>query len=329
MSLLIQVEQVSASDRLDFVQEMTATTWVPMECHSDHRADYRGRIRASGLGPMQVAVMDILPITVCRTPRLISEADPDLLKMLLVRGDGRSVVEQGGKQACLAAAEFAFYDTRRPYEVTCGAGQDRPTRVMTFMFPPSLLPLPPAHIKRLAAVRTPANGGLGDLTSQFLLRLARGVDQYSPAEAARLSTAAMEILAVRLAHELDVHHWVTPEARRHAMLTTVQAFILRRLGDPGLSPTMIAAAHHVSLRTLHQLFQDEGLTVAAWIRQRRLERCRRDLSDPTLASRPVAAIAAGWGFQNAGSFSRIFRAAHGLPPAEYRKSALDAKGLAR
>ena len=81
MSTLIRTDQVPAADRLDFVREMTAATWVPMECRSEF-GDYRGEYRASGLGAMQVVVMDIMPITVRRTPRLISQADPDLLKSL-------------------------------------------------------------------------------------------------------------------------------------------------------------------------------------------------------------------------------------------------------
>ena len=137
------------------------------------------------------------------------------------------------------------------------------------------------------------------------------------------------MLATRLAHELDVRDWGTPEARRHALLSTVQAFIQQHLGEPWLSPATIAAAHHISLRSLHQLFHDEGLTVAGWIRQRRLEYCRRELSDPALASRPVAAIAARWGFSSASDFSRAFRAVHGLPPAEFRRSAHVVKASAR
>ena len=321
MSTLIRTDQVPPADRLDFVQQITAATWVPMTCQSEHRADYWGEFRVSGLGAMQVVVLDIMPITVRRTAALISQADPDLAKMFLVCGGGSSVVAQGGRQARLSAGEFAIYDTRRPYEVACGVGADRPTRVLTFMFSPSLLPLPRSRLSRLAAVRIPCTPGLGDLTSQFLMQLARGVDRYSPAEAARLSTAALEVLATRLARELDVPDWGTPEARRHALLTTVQAFIQQHLGDPELSPATIAAAHHVSVRSLHQLFHDEGLTVAGWIRRRRLESCRRDLSDPALASRSVAAIAASWGFSSASDFSRAFRAVHGLPPAEYRRSA--------
>jgi AraC-like DNA-binding protein len=329
MTRLIKTDQVPAADLVGFFRQLMADTWVPMESDVDRRAGYWAEFRASGLGPMQVVVMDIMPITVRRTPGLISEADPDMLKVLLVCSGGYSVLEQGGRQARLSAGDFVLYDTRRPYVGGCGVGADRPTRLLTFMFPPSLLPVCRSRIRELTAVRIPATAGLGDLTSQFLLQLGRNVDHYSPAEAARLSTAALEVLATRLARELDVPDWGTPEARRHALLTTVQAFIQQHLGDPQLSPAAIAAAHHISLRALHQLFHDEGLTVAGWIRGRRLERCRRDLSDPGLALRPVAAIAARWGFSSASDFTRVFRAMHGLPPSQYRRFARVVKGSAR
>src|SRR5690242_13390752 len=335
MSTLIRTDHVSPADRLDFVREMTAATWVPMDCRAigdragSVKANYVEEFRASGLGAMQVVVMDVMPISVHRTPELISQEDPDLLKLVLVRGGNSCVVAQDGRQTSVSVGEFAIYDTRRPYEVVCGTSGDWPTQMMTFMFPPSLLPLSRNRLKQLCAVGFRASAGLGDVTSQFLLQLARNIDHYSPAEAARLSTAALEVLATRLAHEVGVRDWGTPEARRHAQLTTIQAFIQRHLGDSGLSPAMIAAAHHISLRSLHQLFHDQGLTVAGWIRQRRLECCRRDLSDPALAPRPVAAIAARWGFSSPADFSRAFRAVHGLPPAEYRRSARVVKVSAR
>jgi AraC-binding-like domain len=141
-----------------------------MECRAES-GDYEGEFRASGLRAMQVVVMDIMPITVSRTPKLISQADPDLLKM--VCGGNSCVVTQDNRQAPLGTAEFALYDTRRPYEVACGTGGDQPTQMMTFMFPPSMLPLSRRRIAQLAAVRFPPRAGLGDLTSQFLLQLAR------------------------------------------------------------------------------------------------------------------------------------------------------------
>lgn len=322
---------VPTGDRVDFMRDLSVGMWVfPMDFTFERPCEridspIAGEIHASGMGAMQVVVLDLMPVTVHRAEQHIAQADPDILKMAMMCGEGTSVVAQGGRQAVLHASEIAFYDTRRPFVVSCGSDPVRPTRLVTFTFPPSLLPLSPSGIRELTATRIPATAGLGELTSQFLLQLARNVDHYTSAEAARLSACAMELLATRLARELEIPDWGTPEARRHAMLTTVQGFIQQNLGDPGLSPAAVAAAHHISLRTLHQLFHDEGLTVAGWIRQRRLERCRRDLADPALDARPAAAIAARWGFSSAADFSRAFRAAHGVPPAEYRRSARGVK----
>ena len=128
----------------------------------------------------------------------------------------------------------------------------------------------------------------------------------------------LDVLATRLARELGGDRWVSPETRRRELQLRIHAFIQEHLGDPELSPAAIAAANHISLRLLHKLFQEQGQTVAGWIRARRLERCRRDLLDPAQAACPVAAVAARWGFRSAIHFSRLFRATYGLPPHEYR-----------
>jgi len=111
---------------------------------------------------------------------------------------------------------------------------------------------------------------------------------------------------------------VPAESRRNAMMLRIDAFIEHHLGDPSLSPGMIAAAHHISVRMLHKLYEAEDQPIAASIRQRRLERCRQDLLDPGLGNRSVGAIGARWGFRDAAAFSRAFRAAYGVPPGEYR-----------
>ena len=67
----------------------------------------------------------------------------------------------------------------------------------------------------------------------------------------------------------------------------IHAHIDRNLASTDLSPTSIAAAHFISTRHLHGLFQEQGTSVSTWIRIRRLERCRRDLVNPLFADRPV------------------------------------------
>ena len=58
------------------------------------------------------------------------------------------------------------------------------------------------------------------------------------------------------------------------------------------------------------------------IRERRIERCRVDLADPTLAHVPVSAIGARWGFAGASHFGQVFKREVGLTPAQFRRWAL-------
>ncbi len=131
--------------------------------------------------------------------------------------------------------------------------------------------------------------------------------------------AALDLLTVALAGRLDRHGEVRPDVSQRALLLRVRAFIEDRLADPRLSPATVARAHHVSLRFLYKLFEGERASVAGLIRERRLDRCRRDLLDPSLGGVPVSAIAARWGLTNAAHFSRAFRAAYGVSPVEYRR----------
>lgn len=61
----------------------------------------------------------------------------------------------------------------------------------------------------------------------------------------------------------------------------IAAFIEARLPDPDLTPQKVAAVHYLSVRRLHKLFEEEPLSVAALIRERRLERCHADLAAST------------------------------------------------
>ncbi len=96
------------------------------------------------------------------------------------------------------------------------------------------------------------------------------------------------------------------------------ACIEAQLSDPELSPASVAAMQGVSIRHLHRLFRQAGVSFGNFVRRRRLERCRDDLSDPRFDGLPLTEIAYRWGFSDSSHFSRCFPSAFGCTAREFR-----------
>src|SRR5262249_56893036 len=87
---------------------------------------------------------------------------------------------------------------------------------------------------------------------------------------------------------------------------------------PALRPPETAAGATFSARSLHKLFGAEPRSVSKYIRGLRLERSRRDLLDPRLAGRSIAAVAFACGFGDLSGFNRAFKDAYGTSPRQLR-----------
>jgi AraC-like DNA-binding protein len=130
---------------------------------------------------------------------------------------------------------------------------------------------------------------------------------------------ALGLVTVMLSEQLGMPAASANESHRRTLLLRIQNFIEKNLADPELTPAMIARSNLISVSYLHRLYSEQGQSVAAWTRARRLEHCRRDLTDPALAGTPVHAIGRRWGFVRASDFTRVFRTAYGMPPGQFRR----------
>jgi AraC-like DNA-binding protein len=319
---MISTTEVPEGERFAYWREVNSKLWAPYDLRCDPRREsgFRARVGVSEFGSVQATLMTTMPHSVRRTPKLIRQGDPEMFKLgCYVRGGG--VIRQDDQCAEYGVGDLKLYDTSQPFEGEFAPDVPR-SQLLLLRFPRSLLPLPADDLRQLTAVRIPGSAGVGALTSQFLLQLARHLHELSPADAARLSTLTIDVLMTALAHALDVEDAVPSHTRRRALTARIRAFIGENLGDARLTPETIADAHHISVRYLHRLFHEDGHTVAGWIRRRRLEQCRWDLAQPRLSSRPIHAVAARWGFSSPAHFSQIFRGEYGLPPSDYRRQCL-------
>lgn len=94
-------------------------------------------------------------------------------------------------------------------------------------------------------------------------------------------------------------------------------YIERHLSEP---LTMDAIAEHVgvSIRSIQQGFKDElGVTPMAYLRERRLERVREELTDAAAEDGvTVTEVAERWGFNHLGSFAVMYRKRWGESPSQ-------------
>ena len=312
MTNRFRTEDEPAKTRADYWQHVIANTLVPYQIRPAG-GSLRSHIHQAEIGPVTVLGLQATAMQASRTPDLIRNSDLGLYKIDLAIG-GRGVFEQDDRESVPMPGEFLLMDLSRPSHVAIEPWHQG----AIVIFRRALLPVRHNELRKLTAVRFSPRDPYAALVSSLVKELTRNLDAYESARDARIGTAFLDLLSLAVATALDRVSAVPAESREHAMMLRIQAFIDRHLGDPELSPGTIAAAHHISVRTLHKLYQTQHESIAVSIRRRRLERCRQDLLDPALGDRPVSAVGARWGFQDAAAFSRAFRAAYGLPPGEYR-----------
>ncbi|MDP5225796.1 MULTISPECIES: helix-turn-helix domain-containing protein [Arthrobacter] len=292
-------------------QRMVSSSFVPLEVHSDRNEAFHSSLRSASTQDFHLVELTAGGHRAERTQELIAQGGGGFFKVSLIL-EGSSLLIQDRNQVFLRPGDLAVYDTSRPYSLL----SDEPSRLIVAMFPKSALTIPEAQVRQLSAVNLAAPGQLGSLAAAVLAQVGGKLDQLAGPFGVRIAHSCLDILSTALAFTLGT----TAEGHdpHERLLREIHGYIDHHLASPDLAPGTIAAAHYISTRHLHGLFRSQGVTVAGWIRQQRLARCRRELSDPVLLNRSVASIAAAWGFPDPAHFSRTFKAAFGESPRDFR-----------
>ncbi|UWZ34659.1 helix-turn-helix domain-containing protein [Dactylosporangium roseum] len=293
-----------------------------------HREDFWAEMTWMLFGGLHLSQVRSASFEVERTGQLIRQSDPDGYQLSVsLRGD--SHFEQRDRYVAAGPTDIFLYDTSRAFRAaTVVAPADArpgpdgrpmyPADGLIVHIPRNRLPLPAARVERLLAVSMTGDAGVGAVLLGTLKQLIAQSGSISDIGASTLAGVVLDLLGALLTERLDMPPRLDNE-RHTALFLCMRMFIEENLSDPNLSLSDIARAHHVSLRSLHKVFERSGTTAAAWIRRRRLDRCRLDLANPALDRVPVHNIARRWGFVNDSHFNRAFRAEFGVSPAAYRR----------
>ncbi|MFF3380857.1 helix-turn-helix domain-containing protein [Streptomyces sp. NPDC002680] len=312
-------------ERLAAWRRHLARALAPVDVRTPYETDFTATLRLVDLGILRIATMTSPPLEASRRAR---RQDGGAHRTaghyaLVLNRSGDIEVDDGHGGVHLAPGELTFCDASRPFTVRM-TGPDRAPQAgaaaLTALVPRKLIPVRAEGPEPQLLARFRSDEAMVSMLTRHLHDVVRHAGRWRAADRSRLAVVTVDLMAALLTRAPGAAEPAVQEPGRLALQNRIHAYVQGRLGDPGLGPRQVADAHRISVRHLHQLFREQGLTIAAWIRRSRLERCCRDLADPGQAETAIHTIAARWGFQDAAHFSRVFRTTYGIPPSEYRRT---------
>lgn len=303
---VLSTSSVPAHESLAFWHDAVLATLVGLDI-STEAGTVDATMRTDHLGELQISTVDSDPGEIHRSPRFVARGDGKQV-LVALQCSGTCQVEQDGQYTELRPGDIAFFESLRPYRMRF----PQRFRQKVFAVPRGLLGQPEEALGRITARTIRPVGGLAALLSPFMSRLADTSESYSGPVAERLADSAVGLLAAAAAQQLGEEPAELPGADR-VLLLRIQRFIRWHLAEPDLTPAVIGRAHGISVRYLHRLFEQEGTTVGRWIRELRLQECRRELT----GTASVGSVARRWGFSGTAHFGRAFRREYGISPTDW------------
>ena len=185
-------------------------------------------------------------------------------------------------------------------------------RLEMWLLPKAVLdPHLPATGRPLATILS-GRSGVDALAAGYLDALTRSWDGMSEAAMGPVADTLARLIGIACGSVAAAQ----PDAVQAGRLVEARRHIDRHLADSDLSPTSVAAALGIAVRSLHAVFEPTGTSFARYVARRRLEECRAALlANP---ARAVTDIAFAWGFTSLSGFYRAFQAAFGMSPGDLR-----------
>jgi AraC-like DNA-binding protein len=315
------MQAIHTARNIDKWTDLLTQYFVPLEANagridegdivSQPSRSFSGSISGHRWESMTVAQLSVQSHTVTRDRSLIGANETRHFK-LAIQESGRSVILQNEKEAVLHAGEFAFFDSQEPYSVIF----DDDSTCQIILFPRPLLGVPDKFLHELAVTPFCRENSLAQALSSFAKQCSSALVSSRETVSRRLTENLVDLLGTVLTNE--VHEKSVVSLEKLHQREQILYFIMRNLENPYLTPKEIARAHFMSVRSLHQVFEGSGETVASIVRNLRLEGCRRTLEDPTQHALTISDIAGRWGFVDAAYFSRTFRKRYGASPSQWR-----------
>ena len=309
-------DEVEPNDRFDYWREVRSKGLfgVTAELERERRTDFFGEFSLRQLGGAGLVELKASAYTVERSSTDIACAPGDAICVYQQLGSGGWFGGMRGNDFAIANGSFATSHTDLPYRTApLGAGG---FHLRILKIPVSSIPAQDRRMRELSP-RIFDDPTLAPLLGACFAELgAASSDQGAEA------TSLVQALAHLALIERGI---VRPGSRRGqaalrtARLSQARRLIARHLQNSDLSPSMVADELGVSVRHLHMLFETAAKSFSHTVTNERLKRSRRLMREAP--ERLIADIATACGFESLATYYRVFNAAYGMAPGDFRAQA--------
>lgn len=304
-------EQVSPEYRAEYWRDVTRDSFVKLD-FPELEKSFQGEILSRSFSNARLTTVETTKHAVRRRRTEIS-SDQEEVVLISLQRRGIGKIAQDGRSATLLPGDVVLYDSRRPYDLTFN---DRVEQLIFSVDLESISARMPSLVD-FTARRIDGAGTYARLVRTYLETLAAGMDENDALEVQPLSSNIMDLIAAAFVIEGGVD--ISRSTDKALKVYRIKSFIERNLHLPHLTVKMIADEMRTTPRYIHILFEEEGLSVSKFIYERRLLKCRDDLSSPAHASKTITEISFQWGFNDSSHFTRSFRSRFGMTPSEFRR----------
>jgi AraC-like DNA-binding protein len=311
MSKEYATKHFKPADRFAFWRDVICDAYLPIHCASPDASAFRGRIELDRLSKLNVSRVTGSTQHITRRKDHIAR-NSDSFFMLSLQLSDVGHLSQSGRSSVLQPGDFGLYTTSEPYEISCRG----PVNQLVVQIPHETLLAHIPQAEMLTGLGVSASTGIGGMVSQQLRQCAGEVAGQSVLVQTHMQDMMIDLVAAGFATLAEDK--VVLGRPDQLLLARAKSVIRDHLREDHLTPAYLAQSVGMSPRNLARAFRRDGKTIAAYIRQARLEAISQELIDPRFVAQSVSQIACKWGLHNFQHFSKQFKDAYGMTPRSWR-----------
>ncbi|MBB4632656.1 helix-turn-helix domain-containing protein [Sphingosinicella soli] len=304
-------EGYAASERFEAWRQQLNAIYLDWSIEKPGDAAYQASVSTRSFDDFTLVNCRCEPFRASRRAAQMAQDTREIIGVQLVIS-GRETMDIGGEQVSLSEGDLMIWDNTRPMSFAVQESLHKLSIIMPLSRFKNWLPTSWYTIDKKIAKGSMS----GQLLSTFMRNMPDHMFNRENANGDALIEATMGLLVDALD---PLRGGSEDQSLKAAQMMRIRGIISEHLSDGELTPHKVAALAKISVRYLHWLFESEGITASQYIISQRLQRCRRELSNPVMGNRTITDIAFSWGFQNSAHFSRRFKQEFGTSPHEFRK----------